>query len=42
MVIVEMDEEFGVRWRFWEWVEIIGQMEVLGSERRCCRSIAGF
>ena len=41
MGIVELDEEFGVRWRFWEWVEIIG-MEVLGSERRCCRSIAGF
>ena len=22
--MVELDVEFGVRWRFWEWVEIIG------------------
>ena len=24
MEIVGLDTEFGVRWRFWEWVEIIG------------------
>ena len=31
MEMVELDVEFGVRWRFWEWVEITGMNGSLGD-----------
>ena len=45
MEIVELDVEFGVRWRFWEWVEIIvrngslgGKTEILQIDLSCLGS----
>ena len=49
MEIVELDVAFGVRWRFWEWVEIIGmngslggRTEILRIDWRCLGSGWGF
>ena len=49
MEMVELDVEFGVRWRFWEWVEIIGMngsfgvsTEILGVNWSFLESDWGF
>ena len=42
MEMVELDVEFGVRCRFWEWVEIIGMNGSFGSVQRFWGSIGVF